>query len=94
MTKKKKKKRKKGAGRPPKPADEKSVASVQYTYGEDERDALVGGIARLEAELGRGIMTLNRQFVIRLCLKRLKRELKDENFSMVKEYLVPDSRNE
>lgn len=88
--KKKKKKiviaRTRQVGRPPKSDNEKTVSSFHYPCRAEEQQTIQTAIERLSRETG-NMIDVNRQLVIRLLLRRLKNELKTNDFSMVENYL-------
>lgn len=83
---------KKKTGRPPKNPEDKAVTTVNFACRAEEAELLESAMERLRAEVGDGIMDINRQLIFRMMLRRLAKHMASDDFSIVREYIAKSSK--
>ena len=80
-----KQKKKKKMGRPPKPAEEKTVMSLSIGFNASLSETIDRGCERLNVETcGRFKKDVNPQALIKILVEHLGRDLKRKSFSILK----------
>ena len=82
------KKKKRAGGRPKKAPAERASAQIGLNARPEEVKILEEAVRRWNDELQNSVLTTNRQALLRLLIKKLGKQLKDKDFSIVQEYMI------